>query len=570
MKRAKYVLIVLFFLLFIQTSVTAKSPDYDIESYNVEISVDKDLNYTYNENINLVFNKSNTIVTKTIPYEATDININKNYVIETNKDKLIKISSKNNTHDSYTYKYKIKKDKENDDIYIIEIDNNFNNDISKLDFILTYPSSFNKNNLTFYLNGKKVKDITYKINNQELTGSISNLKEDDKLLVIIDYGKIYVNSLTIITIVISILLSLFSYILWRIYGKDVKYTIEFEKNIPSKLNTIDVSLIEKGYLNNENAIYLLLDLANRGYLKISEEENNEFTITRNKDYDGSNYKEASFIRALFRKNMTVNISEYIEALNKESKTPYQKELDKKITKDNIKYRLIRAIKNVMSISKSNEEKNKYFETKSNNKKTYLLFSITIILVLITSIPFIEINKLYLLPISVLFSSISLFILINIVENVDLKKKNNKITILLLFAIIALIVLLTPSFKQNRIYFIAFLIGIMAVTFILFLYKYMPKRTIHGTRLYSKIEGLKKYLNEVSDKELKLVLKDNPNYLYDILPYSYILGIESVIFNKLKKLNIEEPKWYKIDNFTYRKLFNSINRLINLVNEEDKE
>ena len=360
MKRAKYVLIVLFFLLFIQTSVTAKSPDYDIESYNVEISVDKDLNYTYNENINLVFNKSNTIVTKTIPYEATDININKNYVIETNKDKLIKISSKNNTHDSYTYKYKIKKDKENDDIYIIEIDNNFNNDISKLDFILTYPSSFNKNNLTFYLNGKKVKDITYKINNQELTGSISNLKEDDKLLVIVDYGKIYVNSLTIITIVISILLSLFSYILWRIYGKDVKYTIEFEKNIPSKLNTIDVSLIEKGYLNNENAIYLLLDLANRGYLKISEEENNEFTITRIKDYDGSNYKEASFIRALFRKNMTVNISEYIEALNKESKTPYQKELDKKITKDNIKYRLIRAIKNVMSISKSNEEKNKYF------------------------------------------------------------------------------------------------------------------------------------------------------------------------------------------------------------------
>ena len=570
MKRAKYVLIVLFFLLFIQTSVTAKSPDYDIESYNVEISVDKDLNYTYNENINLVFNKSNTIVTKTIPYEATDININKNYVIETNKDKLIKISSKNNTHDSYTYKYKIKKDKENDDIYIIEINNNFNNDISKLDFILTYPSSFNKNNLTFYLNGKKVKDITYKINNQELTGSISNLKEDDKLLVIVDYGKIYVNSLTIITIVISILLSLFSYILWRIYGKDVKYTIEFEKNIPSKLNTIDVSLIEKGYLNNENAIYLLLDLANRGYLKISEEENNEFTITRIKDYDGSNYKEASFIRALFRKNMTVNISEYIEALNKESKTPYQKELDKKITKDNIKYRLIRAIKNVMSISKSNEEKNKYFETKSNNKKTYLLFSITIILVLITSIPFIEINKLYLLPISVLFSSISLFILINIVENVDLKKKNNKITILLLFAIIALIVLLTPSFKQNRIYFIAFLIGIMAVTFILFLYKYMPKRTIHGTRLYSKIEGLKKYLNEVSDKELKLVLKDNPNYLYDILPYSYILGIESVVFNKLKKLNIEEPKWYKIDNFTYRKLFNSINRLINLVNEEDKE
>lgn len=570
MKRAKYVLIVLFFLLFIQTSVTAKSPDYDIESYNVEISVDKDLNYTYNENINLVFNKSNTIVTKTIPYEATDININKNYVIETNKDKLIKISSKNNTHDSYTYKYKIKKDKENDDIYIIEIDNNFNNDISKLDFILTYPSSFNKNNLTFYLNGKKVKDITYKINNQELTGSISNLKEDGKLLVIVDYGKIYVNSLTIITIVISILLSLFSYILWRIYGKDVKYTIEFEKNIPSKLNTIDVSLIEKGYLNNENAIYLLLDLANRGYLKISEEENNEFTITRIKDYDGSNYKEASFIRALFRKNMTVNISEYIEALNKESKTPYQKELDKKITKDNIKYRLIRAIKNVMSISKSNEEKNKYFETKSNNKKTYLLFSITIILVLITSIPFIEINKLYLLPISVLFSSISLFILINIVENVDLKKKNNKITILLLFAIIALIVLLTPSFKQNRIYFIAFLIGIMAVTFILFLYKYMPKRTIHGTRLYSKIEGLKKYLNEVSDKELKLVLKDNPNYLYDILPYSYILGIESVVFNKLKKLNIEDPKWYKIDNFTYRKLFNSINRLINLVNEEDKE
>lgn len=570
MKRIKYIIITIIFLLIPQIFVSAKNNDYEVDSYNIEVNIDSNYNYKYNESINLIFNKSNVIVTNNIPYKSTNIDVNSNYVVETNKDKLIKISSKNNSHDSYTYKYELQKEKNKKDIYIVDITNNFNNELNNINFIINFPQSFNKNNLEFYLNNKKINDLTYEIKDKEIIGNISNLKEEDTLTIVVNYDKLYLNSLTIISIITSLVLSLVSYILWRIYGKDIKYTIKKEKNIPSHLSPLDVSLIEDGSLKNEDAIPLLLYLANKGYLKIIEDKNNEFTIIREKEYDGPNYKEASFIRALFRQNMSVNISEYINALTEKSKSPYQKKLDKKITKDNLKERIVRAIKNVISISNSNEEKNKYFEIKSSKKKTYLLFSITIILVLVTSIPFIEINKLYLLPISVLFSSISLFILINLVETVDLTKKNNKIFLLIIFAIITLLVLLLPSFRRNKVYFIAFLIGIMSVTFILFLYKYMPRRTIHGTKLYSKIEGLKLFINEANKKELTSILEDNPNYLYNLLPYAYILNIEDIIFTKLKEFNVNSPSWYKLEDFTYRKLFNSINRLRNIVNQKDKD
>lgn len=571
MKKVKYALFLLIAIVFLPCSmVKAKNEDYEVNSYDVEVNMDSDFNYQYKETIDVIFNKENVLVTREIPYQSSDIKVNTNYLVETKEAKLIKITSQGKSTKAYTYNYKVQEEKNNKEIYEISISNTFNNDVKNINFILNYPVSFNKNNIDFYLNGEKIKEVSYEIKGNEIIGSYEELKENDVLTIRVDYGKLYLNSLTTAAIIVPIVLAIISYIIWYFYGKDIRYVVKKEKSLPKGLTPLDIALINKGYLKDEDSLYLLLDLANKGYINIIENSNNDFTIIRRKDYDGKNYKEASFLRALFRKNMSVSVSEYISALTEKTKSPYKKELDTKITKDNLKDRFIRASKNVLSLMNTREEKEKYFEEKADKKRNYLLFSITIILVLVTSVPFIEINKLYLLPLSVLFSTVSLFILITVVENTDIKKKSDKITILLILAVIALLIMLLPSFRRNRIYLLAFFISIISVIFILFLYKYMPKRTIYGTRLNSKIEGFKTYIAELNKEEVTQALQENPNYLYDILPYAYELNVEGTIFTKLKELKIEQPHWYKIDEYTHRKLFNSINRLKMIINSKDEE
>ena len=569
MKNKRYIIIILIALILPFLNVQARNEEYNVDSYEIEITIDKNNNYQYNENIDVIFNKENVLVTNSIPYQSSDITVNNNYIIETSKEKLIKISSNKNTHKSYNYKYKLNVNNENNlNGYKINLKNNFNNKLNNIHFIINLPTSFNKQNFDFYLNNEHIKDFEYEIEDNKITGFIPSLNEDDIFNITIDYNKLYFDSLTTTSIIISITLVIISTILWYFYGKDTRYKIKQEKNIPKGLSPIDIALIKNGEIKNEDSIYLLLNLANKGYIKITEDKKDGFTIEREKDYDGNDFKEASFYKTLFRKNMNISISEYINILNEKSTPPYPKELVNKISAPNIKNRILKSINNILSIIKSNEEKNKYYEKNSNKKRTYLLFSITIILILITSIPFIKINKLYLLPISVVFSTAALYILITMVENVDIKQKNNKIILLFIFGLIILFIMVFPSFQKDRIYSIAFMIGIISVSIILFLYKYMPKRTIYGTKIMAKLDGLTQYINEIDNEKLNKLLKENPNYLYDILPYSFTLNIEKIIFKKLKELNVPEPTWYKIKDYKPFKLYNSIQRLKMLINNQE--
>ncbi|HAB67623.1 MAG TPA: hypothetical protein DCE23_09685, partial [Firmicutes bacterium] len=118
--------------------------------------------------------------------------------------------------------------------------------------------------------------------------------------------------------------------------------------------------------------------------------------------------------------------------------------------------------------------------------------------------------------------------------------------------------------------ISFVISIICVAIILFFYKYMPKRTIYGTKVYSKIEGFKLYLEELRDEDLKALLDQSPDYLIDILPISYILDEGQLVINKMKKQKKSSPEWYKIDDYTPTRLHNSIMRLKNKIIIKDEE
>ena len=451
-----------------------------------------------------------------------------------------------------------------------EIKNNFNEEINNSTFNVDLPEEINKNNLSFYINDKKISNIKYKINQNKVTFHYENLKKNDVISLKVNYGKLYFSTYTITAILIPILFSLFSLFIWYAYGKDLKYKVQKTPNISRKYNPLDVALIYKGEINKEDVLLTILHLANKGYIKITERTKNEFIIEKVKEYDGKNYKESTLLKSLFRKNTVTSLADYINIVS-EKKNNNKNSYEKKISSDMLKECFNRTSNYILNIVNNEDEKNKYFDNKSENKKNYLLFMVTTILILVTSIPFIEINKLYYLPLSVLFSIFTLYILLKFVNNIDFKNKKQKLYFLIALAAITLIIMLLPTFRRNRVYILAFFIGCISVAFIMFLFKYMPKRTVHGTKQYAKIEGVKLFLNELNNKELDNVLELNENYLYDILPYSYIIESNHVVMKKLKEYNVKEPTWYDLnEEYSVQKFNNSLKRLRNILIKKDEE
>lgn len=107
---------------------------------------------------------------------------------------------------------------------------------------------------------------------------------------------------SIIIIVISICVSLIAILLWMKYGKGDKVVETIEFYPPEGFNSAEIGYIYKEGANNTSIISLLVYLANKGYLKIEQiEEQGVFRKIKSlkfdklKDYDGNNENERAFL-----------------------------------------------------------------------------------------------------------------------------------------------------------------------------------------------------------------------------------------------------------------------------------
>ena len=48
---------------------------------------------------------------------------------------------------------------------------------------------------------------------------------------------------------------------------------------------------------------------------------------------------------------------------------------------------------------------------------------------------------------------------------------------------------------------------------------------------------------VEKDKLEMLVNDNPNYFFDILPYAYVLGVSDIWSKKFESIAIAPPTWY---------------------------
>lgn len=359
-----------------------------------------------------------------------------------------------------------------------------------------------------------------------------------------------------IGIIMPILFALISIIIWYIYGRDIKYKNVLKKNPPATLNPLEFYLVYNGYIKDDSIMPMLLYLSNKEYFSIVESPKTKFVLKRNKKTEINNSLNKLIINIVFKKNEIINLSEYLN--KKENKNDI---LDEISLKD--------AINNIVSnediiLNNIKKQKNKYFEAKSDAKRNILLTMITIILLYITSLPFINSKQLYYIPISAIFSIVTLYILIKIVNKYEIQKIRLVNVLSIIFSLCFIwILFLTPVFSNNYLFISNCFISIISVIIILYIYKYMAKRTEYGTKLIKNIEGFKEYIISVPKEELS----KEDEYINSLLPYTYILGVNDLLFNKIDSLNI---KWLKtVDKWSIKKTDNFFNRINKSIIEKKK-
>lgn len=610
-KRLNIIFSIMLFLvlLLFPRKMYCASTGYTIKAYNVDIKVNEDNSFNIVETITADFHEKRHGIKRKLPIynevERTDGSTSKNYATITdisvsepysksidkkNKCKILQIGSASKNilgEHTYVIKYKytlIGRDNlENaDEFYFNIIGTQWDTEIENATFKITMPKEFDSSLLGFS-SGSKGSDnsynIQYSVAGNVITGSIKKPLEayqgitirltlpDGYFFNIIEIIYKILNRIVgfiktyymKIVLIIGATYLFKTFIFWLKYGKDEKYIETVEFYPPYNLNPATLGYVYKGEATNEQVISILIQLANKGYIKIEEFNTNKlfnkksFRIIKLKEYSEEDILEKEFFDGLFKGNDAIP---YRILKDEEHAVVTEKELKKKfyITVDKIKKELE---KNEDAISENNYKIQ--YEIRSMSKKLFFLSLCNIFI-------YYEAHIVYKI-IAVLALQLCVSKIIKRLTKYHKIRIRNLISFVLLIAITVFFIMITiyPIILNNSeaktfYILIVIIIGIMTM-----LNKLMPRRTHYGAEMLGKIKGFKNFLENAEKEQLETLVEENPEYFYDILPYTYALGVSKKWIERFETIAIVPPDWFESSNNKF-----NTNRLINEIDDTVKE
>lgn len=487
-----------------------------------------------------------------------------------------------------SYLYNIGKDpsKGYDEFYFNLIGNEWDTTISDIEFTITMPKEFDETKLGFSsgLEGSTDnRNIEYSVDGKVITGRFNGvLGAGEALTVRLELEEGYFvgaefkySPLITLFLVLPIIGALISIVLWYKYGRDemVIQTVEFYP--PKGLNSAEVGFLYKGYTNNKDVLSLLIYLADKGYLKIEELKRKSpftkkqgFRITKLKEYDGDNVYESMFFDGLFEsagnslakyaKSLKIEENEFVKELreaikeddavkeleSKQEKTDYTKKL-KSVTDLNLYNNFYLTLNNIIEDMNKKQKYHKIFEKVTESKSIIIILMILLSVFSIILIPVYEYSG-----IESLSSMLILIIIYILFYSVSFSKQFTLLSRLIwcgfLFIHSLAMFSTLPLFDallSDKMLLIGFLVGLVSIVIMIICLKLMPKRTPYGNEMLGKIKGFKTFLESAEKQKLEQLVNKDPAYFYNILPFTYVLGVSDKWIKKFETISLQEPDWY---------------------------
>ena len=326
--------------------------------------------------------------------------------------------------------------------------------------------------------------------------------------------------LEVVLTIIPLIATAVTILLWYLKGYDEKLKLKgYLYHPPKGLNTLLVGYIYKGEVKEKDVNSLLLYLASKKYLKIVEIKNS-FSIIKLKDYKGYDKDAKLFFDKLFNGKDEIVEDELYDTFYK--------------TTDKIRYDVNKDINT------------DYF---FNNRLTITIIDILSVLSLFSVV---AINYIEHANNDVNFWLVSIFMLFYILTYMPLKSMNNitkfmsRLFILVSFFFILVVGfdITKPAFLLNNFLYLL-LIAIIDVIVL-----FMPKRNENGKLLLGQIHRFRNSIKYIDNVKLKALIKKEKNYVSDIFPYAYTLGVTKNLIKAAEELVEGKPKYLeRIDKET---------------------
>lgn len=576
MKKSLYILFISILGFFLYPKVSL-AYDYTIDSYMIDINVEENNTFDITEKIAANFKIPKHGIFRNIPYinkvvrsdgtssnniaRISDISVNATYSLDIDEDKYeLKIGDAdrvltglNNYQISYRYSLSEDGNKDYDELYYNIIGTGWDTTLDNVQFRITMPKEFDQSKLGFsigrYGSGGS-DDIKYTVEGNVITGYVDNkMSPGDALTIRLELPEGYFNNkktyswYQYIVYILPIITAFLAYYYWNKYGKDrtVVETVEFYP--PNNLNSLEIAFLYKGKVSSNDVTSLLIYLANKGYLKIEEEGKKKFKIIKLKDYDGNDANEEKFMNGLFAKK-------------------------DEVTKKDLENKFYKITNNIISNTNKSSHKAEVFEKDNIKKIIYLILMVTLTIFLGITIPIYTYTGF-----TGVFGMVALllfyipFYLVMFIPDLPLGFMIpwglfTLVHSLAFFSATPLATIIT----RDSFYFLSMIILIVSMIISLIFIRLMPKRTEYGSTMLGKIKGFKNFLLHAEKPKLEELVMENPSYFYDILPYTYVLGVSSKWIKKFESINVEPPDWYSgYDPFTYNRFSHFLNDTITTAN-----
>ncbi len=317
---------------------------------------------------------------------------------------------------------------------------------------------------------------------------------------------------------------------------DIVKVVEF--NCPDDLSPLEVGFLVDGVIDDEDLSSMLVYWASKNYIEISNDKKNP-KITKLVDKLPEQCKE-------YEKRM-------FDGIFLNNKEIYVKQISERLQNNG------RSRDAVRSASKIVEQQigDKYFDKKGMWIRQIFICLISVLFyisLMYIVLEFYDEDVGYLVGIiAVVLTALYVLSAQVFLKYYDYRHKNSntwrKIVALVFFAVLIGIMIAVSCWLlcynddeyDPMIWQLIYLIALIAVMFLVpFLLRSIRIYTEEGVKKLGQVLGFKEYLNAVEKDKIKMLVEENPNVYYDVLPYAFVLGVSEKWIKKLNVISTENP------------------------------
>lgn len=542
--------------LLIVLIFTASAFAYTTDSFDVNVVVGEDNSYKVTETIKVDFDTQKHGIFRYIPMKGSDGNMAMKiddisvfgweYVTYTDSGiKVIQIGDADVTvtgRQTFKYEYTMRLyddlNDEGDILYVDLLPTDWETSIESTTIKMVLPKDVDSSKMEIYASrygsSAVLRNISWNYDEETRTLTIEGI-ELPKGMGVTVYCPLeegyWVNPINCEWIkipfyVLCLAVPLLVLMAWIKFGQDRKVVEVVEFYPPDNLSPAEIGYVIDGDSDKKDIMSMVVYFAKKGYMSISEYAEGKFEFIKLKDIDES---EHMFAKTLF-----------------DGFFPGSR---KKIKMENLDERFGEAYSDAqLQISDVFTGAKEQFETSSVISAAFSMLGLAVGASVDAFMAAIYNHRIDLgllsVPAAILIIGGCLVMLVAVNKKKSMKAAG-RTAMMLLGVILAGGGCAIDAF----LIFIAFKNVAMTALFVIplvaamFASAHMYRRTESGNKLLGRVLGFKNFIETAELDRINMLVDENPQYFFDILPYAYVLGLTDKWAKNFEKVKIVSPEWY---------------------------